>query len=191
MSFDLDELKEEGTVSRDDEEDMSDADQAKSLIANVYSTDADDNYKDLSDWEDFDPLAYQLTKQDGLLRSTLKDITASGSHEEWYCQLQVKLGHYIGDIVEREMPDGSEPEGAVPLLDFLAIDATDILEYMEDDEEIRTQVMQVVARSDEGQELFREEMDLEEPDEEAEEDEEETDSDESEADADEAEAADD
>jgi hypothetical protein len=162
MSFDIEELKEEGTVRQDDGQDMSDADQKKSLIANVYSTDADDNYKDLSDWEDFDEMAYHLTKQDGLLRSTLKDITPSGSHEEWYCQLQVKLGHYIGDIVEREMPDGSEPEGAVPLLDFLAIDAGDILEYLETDEEVRETVVQAIAQTEMGQEAVREHLDEEE-----------------------------
>lgn len=183
--FSLDELKKEGQVSHDDEQDVSDVEQKKSLISNVYSTDADDNYKDLSDWEDFDEMAYLVTKQNGLLRDVLKDITPSGTHEEWYCQFQVKLAHYIGDIVGRDLPQNTEAEGPVPLLDFLAIDANDILTYMESDEEIAEEVIQTVAQTEMGQEAVRNELGLdEEEDEEEEETEQEAEEPEAEADDD-------
>lgn len=110
--------------------------QRKSLISNVYSNNGmsdPDPYKKLGNWgvDEADiSLAYQVTAGGGLVRRNLKRITPSGSHEEWYTEFQVALSHRIAQLTGQDMPDGREVQGAVPVLDHLSIDASDVMEYL-------------------------------------------------------------
>lgn len=124
-----------------DSDDSTDASQSKSLIANTYSNDGEsdpDSYKNIGDWgidNDQIHLAYRVTKgsgtgTDGLMRDAAATLSSSGSHEEWYSQLQVKLAHYIGDIMEVTLPTDVEPKGPVPLFEFLDFDGGDLMEFL-------------------------------------------------------------
>lgn len=120
------------TESQDD----SDAGQSKSLIANVYSSDGTsdpDSYKNLDDWavsEEDISLAYEVTAAGGLVRRNIKRLTQSGSHEEWYTQLQVALAHRIAQLTESELPNGQEVEGAVPVMEQVSITGEDIMGFL-------------------------------------------------------------
>lgn len=149
----------------DDSPDNGTSQQKKSLVANVYSTDTDENYKDLSDWEEFSPLAWQLTRSSngashpaaGLVRDTLKRVTESGDHEEWYTQLQVALGHFIGEKLQvEELPDGSEPQGAVPLMELFDFTDRHIAEYLAENGEVADDLFERILQSEAGQQYLRE-----------------------------------
>lgn len=160
-------------LTDDDSDDSSSAgtsQQKKSLVANVYSTDGDDKYKDLSDWEEFNPLAWELTRSSngadhpaaGLVRDTLKRVTESGDHEEWYTQLQVALGHFIGEKLQHEeLPDGSEPEGAVPLMELFDFTDRHIAEYLAANGEVAENLFGRILESQAGQEYLRDNFDPE------------------------------
>jgi len=121
-----------GGEEQNNDQQGSDISQAKSLVANVYSTDGDDKYKDVSGWEWFDSLAWEVTKENGTVRTSLKKLAPSGNHEEWYTRFQIYLAHYIGGVIGNlpELPDGEEPKGAVPLMDFLGFDEQDVAQYV-------------------------------------------------------------
>lgn len=129
----MDELRNSTTTQQTE----TDGDeQRKSLISNVYSNNGmsdPDPYKKLGNWgvdqQDI-KLAYDVTAGGGLVRRNLKRITPSGSHEEWYTEFQVALAHRIAQLTGEEMPDGRDVRGAVPVMEHLSIDASDIMEYL-------------------------------------------------------------
>lgn len=131
-----------GESQQNDDGNDAELQQSKSLVANVYSTDKDDNYKNLSDWEWYDELAYKVTANGGTVRNSLKRLAPSGSHEEWYCKFQTNLAHYIGDIIGTlpELPEDEEPKGATPLMEFLGFDSGDIIEYLGENPEMAQEV---------------------------------------------------
>ena len=119
-----------------DNEQSSGPEQHKSLIANVYSSrgaEDPDPYKQLTDWEVSDEdiqLAYDVTSGGGLVRRNIKRLTASGSHEEWYTQLQVALAHRVAQLTDTQLPDGREVRGAVPVMEQVSITGDDIMDYL-------------------------------------------------------------
>lgn len=134
MGLDKDLFDDSGTVSTDE------AGQSKSLIANVYSsdgTDDPDSYKELDDWdvsEEDIALAHDVTAGSGassLVRDALKKASASGSHEEWYTVMQIALAHRVAQRYGRDqLPDGREVRGAVPLMEHVSIEGSDIMDYL-------------------------------------------------------------
>lgn len=136
----MESMKDLAQGANSEPDDSGTARQQKSLIANVYSTDRDDNYKSLEGWDWFDETAYHVTKGGGLLRRNLKRITPSGSHEEWYTRFQLLLAHYVGELVDETLPNGDEPEGPVPLMEFLGFDADDIARYLQENPEMAEEI---------------------------------------------------
>lgn len=138
MSFDMDQLA--GSGESDDAQ--PDSQQSKSLIGNVYSNRGvqdPDSYKELDDWDVSDDdiaLAYDVTAGSGsnssLVRDALKRLSSSGSHEEWYTEMQVALAHRIAGLLGREeLPDGRETRGAVPVMEQVSIKGEDIMDYLQ------------------------------------------------------------
>lgn len=124
------------------EQQTNEDEQKKSLIANVYSNVGvkdPDPYKELDDWavsSDDIQLAHNVTSGGGLVRRNLKKLTASGSHEEWYTELQVALAHRIAQLTGQELPDGREVRGAVPVMEQVSISGDDIMDYLREHPEI-------------------------------------------------------
>lgn len=144
-------------VSNDD--DQSDGpEQSKSLIANVYSSDGSqdpDPYKILDDWavsEEDIRLAYEVTAAGGLVRRNIKRLTPSGSHEEWYTELQVAIAHRVAELTGADLPDGREVEGAVPVMEQVSIGGEEIMDYFrehpEEIENLDTQELAELSESD-------------------------------------------
>lgn len=163
----------------DDDEEQNDEEpaesgegQKKSLVANVYNNRGDsdpDPYKEL-DWEmpdRGDELSVEeamlvsyffiAPRSDGsaVVQNTLDDYS-EGGHEEWYATLQLKLAHIFGDVGVR-IPEFEkrdiEPQGAPPMLEFLGIDADDIIDYLAQDPEMAEDVYsRLQEAADEGDE---------------------------------------
>lgn len=153
--------------------------QSKSLIANVYSNDGSsdpDSYKNLDDWEldqEDIHLAWRLVKgsdnkgTEGMVRDTAAILAPSGDHEEWFSELVIKLAHRIGELREDNLPDGQEPKGPTPIMEFLAIDADDVLQYIRDTsdhemaEELFTQLSQAQEQMEQAEEQEADEEEAE------------------------------
>lgn len=154
-------LKERLGNSSNDNQNNNDAEQSKSLIANTYSNrgSADpESYKELDDWELTDEeiqLAYDVTRGGGVMRRAAKSMAASGSHEEWYSELQVKLANYVADILNQDLPNGESPEGPIPLMEFLALDEQDIVEYLRSQEDAQM-ALSVLEELQDNEEALRE-----------------------------------
>ena len=118
--------------STDDGGDNGESKQSKTLVANCYSTENDDNYKDVSDWTHFDPVAYDALSQGGSLRGWLKnslvDATEFTNYEEYISQIMVGLAHATGAHEFEQY--GREASGTMnELLDVLMINGDDIVQY--------------------------------------------------------------
>jgi len=179
-----------GNLFDDDEEQtdeepvQADEEQKKSLVANLYNNagqDDPDPYKQL-DWEMPDRgeeltleeamlVSYQFIapRSDGsaIVQSTLNDYS-EGGHEEWYATLQLKLAHIFGDvgvqIPEFERRD-IEPQGAPPMLEFLGIDADDIIDYLSQNPEMASDVYQRLQQAAEDDDSEEEEAESDESEE--------------------------
>lgn len=138
-------------VEEDEDEDNGIANndgRSKSRIAFTISGkyDSSDSYDDYTDWsqsEEDMKLAYLVTKgknntgTEGMVRDSAEKIADSGNHNEWYSELQVKLAHFFGDFIGVDLPDGREPKGAAPLLEYLDIRGEHIVDYFKENPEVR------------------------------------------------------
>ena len=156
----------------DDEEQTTNVqdEQKKTLIANAYNTTGQndpDPYKEL-DWnlnEEEIRMAYLMTAPrssgSAVVQNTL-DSWGPGGHEEWYSELQVKLAHIFGDagvpVPEFDEQD-IEPEGAVPMMEFLGLNEDDILQFLSENQEVAQEVYEALHEARQEEEAAEAEAD--------------------------------
>lgn len=151
---DLDGVSEENSEITTD-----DSDQSKTLVFHSYSNrglNEDDPYKKLDDWEELDDrqlnIAYGVSKPNGIVRETL-DNTLPGyaGREEWYNHLQVELAHFLADRLGRDTfaagDDQIETKGPVPLMELFEFRADDIVDYLSENEEMATEVLDTLKEA--------------------------------------------
>lgn len=168
-----------GAETPDDEknsdDDNSQKKQSKSLLANVYSTTEDSNYKDISSWslgEDKVELVFDFQSTNngqyaGRLRNTLGSFAGYESHEEFWNRMAYGLIQTLAinfqsfaDPIEEA---GLEVKGMRPILtqldmtwddaeDYFTADDTeaelagdDILNFLDSHEDVRKEVMAGMA----------------------------------------------
>lgn len=138
------------TIPEEEEEDQNidteqntRVEQKKSLLAHAYSTKADDNYKDISDWEmtqEEVEMVFSMTSPkygSGDLNDAIDSLPFVASYEEFWNRAALAVAHMLAPSPRfqiREFAEENfdvEPRGATEALELFHISAGDIAVYLQ------------------------------------------------------------